>query len=301
MEHDVRFTLSYKGGISEQHEIDLYDIAQALIGFQRSIALTTHLVLNNEIITQAPSLKGAEIRALPAKSGSWEITAGVIITISAGIYKLGTTKNDSPIGHIIYSVYDWLISETLGVHVDYSKSLKQLYEEAKEQSYELKTVKEHQLDSLMEKCNTAIREIHRPIYKTGSAQQASIISNVNGRLIPLTTSLSKNTYEYMNEGFTEEMPELIKGRVSSYNSNTFKGRIYVIEEGRPVAFELSENTRPNRTIRIIVRSLSENALKNYDDEGSLVYCRVLKNKSKAGHLKSYTIIEVSEKPLRDNF
>jgi len=298
MKHDVQFTLSYNGGISDHHEIDLYDVAQALVGFQRSIALTTHLVINSEIITQAPYLKGAEIHALPAVDGSWKITAGVIITLGAAIFKAGTAPKDSPIGHLVYSAYDYAISQSLGVHVDYNKSLGVLYEEANIQGHKLKVIKEHQLDSLMEKCHTAIREIHRPIYKTKSANSATIISNVNGRMVPLGPILSQDTYEYMSEGFTEEVPELIKGRVSSYNSNTFKGRIYVGEEGRPVAFELSENTRSNHIVKIIVRSLSENALKNYDDEGSLVYCRVLKNKSKAGHLKSYKIIEVSDRPLR---
>lgn len=298
MKHNVQFTLSFDGGISDNHEIDLYDVSQALIGFQRSLALTTHLVLNNEIITQSPSLKGAEIHALPAVDGSWKITAGVIVTISAGIFKLGTAPKDSPIGHLIYSAYDYAISQSLGAHVDYDKSIGQLYEQAQQQNLKLKVVKEHQLDSLIEKCHTAIREVHRPIYKTKSADSATIVSNIDNRLVRVGPILSRETYEYMSEDFREEASEIIKGRVSSYNSNTFKGRIYVAEEGRPVAFELAENCRFSQIIKIIVRSLSENALKNYDDEGSLVHCRVLKNKSKAGHLKSYSVIDVSDKPLR---
>lgn len=58
MKYDVSFTLSYEGNSADRHEIDLYDVSQALMGFQRSIALTTHLVLNDKIIQKPHILKG---------------------------------------------------------------------------------------------------------------------------------------------------------------------------------------------------------------------------------------------------
>lgn len=76
---DIQFTLSYQGARSDSHEIDLYDVSQALIGLQRSLALTTHLILNKEIITQSPALKGAYIYALPPEEGSWKLTAAIVI------------------------------------------------------------------------------------------------------------------------------------------------------------------------------------------------------------------------------
>ena len=76
--YDVQFELSYKGNDSDDHEIDMYDVSQALIGFQRSLAITTHLVLNGNVITQAPSLKGAKIYTFPAEEGSWKIHAGIL-------------------------------------------------------------------------------------------------------------------------------------------------------------------------------------------------------------------------------
>jgi hypothetical protein len=122
MNQVIKLTLSYNGEDSDNHQIDLYDVAQALEGFQRSIALTTHLILNGEIITQAPSLKGARVLATPSEEGSWKITA----TVMAGIYALGTAPKDTPIGHIIHSAYDYVVSESLGVHVNYEKTLGQL-------------------------------------------------------------------------------------------------------------------------------------------------------------------------------
>ncbi|WP_455750023.1 DUF7946 domain-containing protein [Rhodobacter capsulatus] len=56
----MEIKLSYTGRTAEAHQLDFYDAAQAMVGFQRSLALTAHLVINGTIITQAPSLKGAK-------------------------------------------------------------------------------------------------------------------------------------------------------------------------------------------------------------------------------------------------
>ncbi|GEM_PF-3603819 len=57
----LEITLSFDGASADDNVLDLYDGAQALVGFQRSLAITTHLIVNGEVITQAPSLKNAQI------------------------------------------------------------------------------------------------------------------------------------------------------------------------------------------------------------------------------------------------
>ena len=127
---DIEITLSFSGSRADQNEINFYDVSQALIGFERSLALTTHLILNGKIITQAPALRGAEILALAPAEGSWKLSA-IILVAATGLYHLGTAPKDTPIGHLIRSGYDYVISEALGFHVDYDKSLGQQYEELK--------------------------------------------------------------------------------------------------------------------------------------------------------------------------
>ena len=74
----VRFTIAFTGNDADENILDLYDISQALVGLQRSLALTTHLILNDEIITQSPALKGARIYSLPAEPGSWKDRKSVV-------------------------------------------------------------------------------------------------------------------------------------------------------------------------------------------------------------------------------
>lgn len=289
MDASINFDLSFGGGVTGRHQIDFYDVSQALIGFQRSLALTTHLVVNGEIITQSPSLKGARIYALPPEEGSWRITAVIL----AGAYAVTTAPMDTPLGHLIHSAYDYVVSESLGFHVDYEKSLGQLYEEHNERQVKVPRVEQYQLDSLVEKCSTAITEIHRPIFKNQSASNAKIRSRMYGEAKDIGGELNIETYQYIREEFESEEPEVIQGRVSSYNNNTFKGRIYVASEGRPISFELAENCRSNQVVQFIVASLSVNAVKDFDSEWSLINCRVFRNTSRSGHLKRYTVVQVS--------
>jgi hypothetical protein len=287
------FTLSYSGENSDARQIDFYDVAYALVGFQRSLALTTHLVLNGEIITQAPSLKGAQVLAQPPDAGSWKITA-VIMT---GLWTIGTAPKDSPVGNLVSSVYDYVISESLGFHVDYGKTLGQQIEEHKAKGVTVPKIEQHKLDSLIEKCTSAITDIHRPIIKTRTASEAIITSRTDNEDVRVGQTLNADTYEYIHEVFSDDVPVVISGRVSSYNNNTFKGRIYVAAEGRPIAFELSEGSRSTTTVRLVVASLSQNAVKNHGNDWSVVHCLVQRNISRSGHLKSYTILQVSHDPF----
>ncbi|MDT4292028.1 hypothetical protein RO575_20895 [Methylomonas sp. MO1] len=296
MHHDpqknIQFTLSFEGNDSDRNLIDYYDVAQALTGFQRSIALTTHLVLNSEIITQAPSLKGAKIYAFPAEQGSWKSTA-VISFIGMGIYNVATLENNSPLGHIVYSLYDYVVSESLGVHVDYNKSLGQLYEEAKKYNIKVKPVTQSQADSLLEKCSTAIGEMHRPIYKNKTAESANIYCTLPDRpKLQINTKLTLESYDFLFETRITEVPEQFFGRVSSYNSNTYKGRVFIPEFGRPVVFELNQHARNQKSISLITSSLSANAVNDYADSNSSIKISAFRNTSRSGHLKSLIIITV---------
>lgn len=287
MNHSAQIdaTLSFAGGSSNQALIDFYDVSQALIGFQRSLALTTHLVLNGEIITQAPSLKGARIFVAPPEYGSWKIPAYIVMG-ATGLYHLGTAPKDTPLGHIVFSVYNYVVSETLGGNVDYNKSLGQIYKEAQKKGLQLKPVTEAQADSLIEKCSTAIKDMHRPIAMTGTASTAAISMSAGSSQIPLSTRLSISTFEFMSETRKSNNSERVVGRISSYNSNTFKGRIYIKNIGRPVGFEIAQQARTKQAVQAVTASLHLNANGMSDRPGALVSMVVFRLESKAGHLKS---------------
>jgi hypothetical protein len=284
---DLEITLSFRGREAENSVIDLYDVSQALIGFERSLALTTHLVLNDQVITQAPSLNGAHILAKPSQTGSWELTA--LVFLGGGLYTLATAPKDSPVGHLIRSAYDYVIAQTLGFHVDYDKSLGQQLEEARSKDSSVKRLSQSRFDSVVEKCDTAIREMHRPIYKSRTATEARLIANLGDTQVPVGPALTYETYEYI--AYTERRTEPLEltGMISSYNINTYKGRVYIPDYGRPIPFELSEAARDISSIVLITSSLDANARKS--NTGSISFV-AFENYSRSKRLKSFYIVEI---------
>lgn len=272
----------------------MYDVAQALIGFQRSLALTTHLVLNGKIITQSPSLKGAKIFSLPPEPGSWKFTA-IVVAAGTGIFNLGTLERTSPLGHLVHSMYDYVVSESLGFHVDYEQSLGQQYENYKKTSppLPLPEIRQSQADSLIEKCSTAIHEMHRPIYMSNSADAATLNVMIDQRSVPLHSTFDLESFDYIHETRKSDVAESFAGRITSYNSNTYKGRIYIHEIGRPVSFELAPLVRGGNEIRLITTSLRSNAMKQFREPGSVISIAGLKNTSRNGKLKTLTIVSVT--------
>ena len=71
--------------------------------------------------------------------------------------------------------------------------------------------------------------MHRPIVASETAAVAEIVSMVDRKEEPLQSPLDRKTYEYVQYSQLIEQPYDFVGRVSSYNLNTFKGRIYFLK------------------------------------------------------------------------
>jgi hypothetical protein len=282
----VDVTLKYAGSVADNNEIDLYDVARGLVGFQRSLALTTHLLVNGEIITQAPSLKGAQIITTTPEPGSWKVTATVVV----GIWAMGTATKDSPFGHLLFSAYDYVVSETMGFHVGFDKALGQQYEE----ELAKKKITKEKMDSLIEKTEGAVSDIHRPIVGSKTASRADLYGLVGtGRARKIGPEFSTFTYDYIAHTIKSKDASKLAGVISSYNSNTYKGRIYCFEEGRPIPFELSDEARRRKDVNIITSSLRANAM-NRADATANVRLTCYRLESSTGRLKALHVTAVEK-------
>jgi hypothetical protein len=285
----AKIELCYVGRAADDHQLDFYDTASALVGFQRSLAITTHALLHGEVITQAPALRNATILIEPPEAGSWKILA----TVTAGLFALGTASKDTPIGNLVRSGYDYVVSETLGFHVDYDKTLGQQYEDVHKAGYQIPILTPARMESVIEKCEVPIRDMHRPIVKSQTAIAASLISvRPEGRAV-LGHQFNLQTYEYMLELRPRLNDTLFEGRVSGYNMNTFKGRIFLGEAERPVSFELGDEARNPVVISAITRSLAYNAGARRSPEG-LIHLRALPLETRTGRLKSLVVLGLAE-------
>jgi hypothetical protein len=280
------FIIHFTGKLADDHLLDFYDAAHALVGFQRSLALTAHLVATGEIITQAPALKEANIYSLPPEEGGWKTKAAVVFgTVVGG---MSVAPHDSVAGNIATSLYDFVLSESMGVHADYNKTIGQLIEEKKKSVPGVAKLTPGKMDSLVEKCEAAITEMHRPIVKSETASTARIISRHNGEEISVGPELTPATYDYIHFTTRSENPFQETGRVSGYDSNTYKGRIYLPRGGRPVPFALGETARKARDVKIVTDNLAENAQGRYAEMRFIAFHDL----SRTGRLKRLLIIEI---------
>ncbi|MAC89991.1 hypothetical protein [Maricaulis sp.] len=279
------FTLSFSGGMADDHQLDFYDAAQAMLGFQRSLALTTHLILNNEVITQAPSLKGARILMQPVQPGSLTVTA-VILGGLYTAYKLGTAPKDTVVGHLVHSAYDYVVSEVLGFHVDFDSTL------GKQIKQHNAVIDSNRLDSLIEKCEPALKDVHRPLVISESADKAVISSTSFAKPKAITSQFTHHSYEHIH--YTRDRPkqERFEGSISGYNVNTYKGRMYVKKLNRPVPFELQGTARTPAHIGRLVDSLQKNA-KNRRDYDANIQVTAWVAESRTGRIKKLFLTDVS--------
>lgn len=275
----IELELKFDGGLADRGLLEFYDAARALAGFQRSLALTTHFAINGEIITQAPYARGFQIFVPPFQEGSWKTKA--MIGIGAAV-TLTSAGRDSPLGHVITSIYDAVLYNTMGFHADYDKTLQQLYSENSNSN-----ISSEKLDSLCEKIENSIADMHRPIVISGTANQAQV-QRCGVSSEPIGPLMSSRTYEYVRQTNREDEETFVDGFVSSYNINTYNGRIYSEQDGRPIPFELTEEARTRTTVGVLTRSQHINGQNRFDHAARIrLHCNKLM--SPTGKIKRLSV------------
>ena len=295
MQEYLRVSLVFDGATAANGVIDFYDVQRALHGFQRTLALVTHLVLNDEIITQAPSLKNAEILAIPPELGSWKFTAIIVTGLGTGMYTLGTASTDTPVGYVVSSLLDYTLNKTFGIELDYKKSIRELINERDMPTGTVPTPE--RLNSLAEKTQNSIIEMHRPIEK-GSARSASIKAVRSGGFVSVGPDMNRATLAAAREIVEGDQVVEILGRISSYNMNTHSGRIYLPAERRTIPFQLSKDSVSRRIDRAISQSLDENVGGMPGDEGNILLEGIF-SKTKGGDISRIIAIN-ARKILKEN-
>lgn len=281
----VDVQLKYEGELAENGQLDFYDAAQALLGFQRSIALTTHFVINGKVITQAPSLKGAEIIIQPPKKGSWIVVA----TVLGGLGYLGTRPKDTPIGHIVTSAYDYVLRRTMGIKVDFDKTIGELLDDKKQRDGIL--LSEGRFDDLAEKCEYAIKEMHRPVVHSQTAERGRLSRIERGQIVPLKTRLTEQTYEALDFERKSNVCRIYEGLVSGYNVNTKKGRFYIKELSRTVPFIIADSYAAPAVASRIARNMER--LASGDLNATLKF-EAFENQSRNGRLRSLIVVQIKD-------
>ena len=295
MDRSVQYSFSFSGRLAEEGIIDFYDIAEAMSGFQRSLALTAHFVVNGKVITQAPALKNVVIYAEIPQLGSWKVITFIGI-LGTGIWHLGTAPKDTVLGNLIVSAYDYVLKESLGINVNFDKTIGQQLEELKSRDINPPRITEDRLDSVIEKCEASIVSMHRPIVRSGTAEKGLIRYETSDRKTG-GENIDSETYNYIRTSTKSDRAQYFYGKISSYNVNTYHGRIYDFRHERTIPFEIEASARSINFISLITASLNANAL-DRKDESSYVILHAFTISSQNDRIKKLIVINIA-RPSRN--
>ena len=110
--------------------------------------------------------------------------------------------------------------------------------------------------------------------------------------------MTQLSYDYISRTVRREEVIEHEGLVSSYNVNTFKGRIYLPLEQRLIPFELGERARNSSNISLITSSLRSNATERRTNNG-LIIMLGQRLESSTGRLKALIVQEISKSQIID--
>lgn len=278
--------ISYEGFSSDIHRIDLYDVSRAMMGIHRSLAITTHLILNKSIISKCTSLKNAEIISLPPEKGSWKMKIAIVLG-SATTAAMVAPQN-SFLGHIVYSAYDYVLSESIGINVDYEKSLGKLSLENKDKKIYIP--EQHILDIVVDKCHNSLIDIHRPIYESKTAKIGQIKAFIGNKEIKFNSHFNQETFEYLTEEIHKDELFSITGRIVGFSATNHSGRISVDGVDRHIPFKLDYEVKTNENFEKIIESLKNSTLKNSTPINVTFDVKVIQTKK--GKIKKYIVKKV---------
>lgn len=293
---DCALSLTYRGSLADRGMLSFYDLAHALSGFERTISITTHLLLNGKVITQSTSAKGFHILVTPPEVGSWKLTA--LVGVGGTLAAFGTAAPDTQFGWLAKSATEYVIQETLGFTPNFDETLGAQIEKyrASEPRHPISNeLSEDRFDSVIEKCEAGIKGLHRPIVFSESAGQATIDFKVAATTGQMDVAIDQETYQYISEVYRAEDIKRYCGIISSYNVNTYRGRIYSHDQERTIPFELSKESRNDPSLRLIGASLNRNVVRQRreEDNANIDICfEVFENTTSTGRVKSLYVVLV---------
>lgn len=230
--HGLR--LRYRGGSADQGTLELYDGTASMHGFAQSLQVATHAYLNDEIVSRATALRGAQFLIKPPKSGS------VLIDLVALIEQYPATAT-SAVSISAPVFYDFL-------KLAYRKACG-LFEEEPETPYVRRQLerKEPFFDELAENLEGSLQRGHRPI--------GNSITGVNlERPRDVLVGFNDDTKDWVNTSDEQPIDQLVTGNVTRFNSITRNGRAYIDQLERIVPFRPDADF-PTSTFSLLTWSL----------------------------------------------
>ncbi|MDQ1196373.1 hypothetical protein [Agrobacterium sp. SORGH_AS 787] len=234
-EISITLKLVFRGGHADEGRLDLYDGADSIFGFAKTLQMATHAFVKDGITKTAPSMKGAKIFMSPPKAGSF--VEVLQVTITDPNFMAGLTT-----GVITNAFYDFLkiaLGRAAGLMFEpETPAIRQRLERD-----------EPFFDELADLLEAPLREGHRTIEESGGT-----ISLERPRSNLLT--FDADTLDWVKTREEDEASTFRLGTVTRFNIISHNGRIYDKTEDRTIPFKAGESLNQS-SILLLSKSLDE--------------------------------------------
>jgi len=217
---EIPLKLKYDVPDSKEGRINLYSGPKSIFGFGKVIQLSTHLILNDEVINRSTAVRNAEFYLLPSKKGSYIQELNIIVLNYPAESLVVSTIAINVLSNHISDAIKWLISSAAGITDSAYVPLEP----------RLGSKLEPHFDDLQVVMDGAILEAHKTVERSGGSV---VLSDANHQEL---VTFNQDTLDYIKETKVSKDHEVIKGHVTRYNVLTGNGRLLDDETGDVIPF-----------------------------------------------------------------
>ncbi|WP_460053015.1 hypothetical protein [Pseudomonas sp. H1_A05] len=264
----INFSIRYHDGSANFNGLNMYYGADSFGGMSEVVALTTHAIVNNEILKQTPSTKGFSLDFKESHEGSFIQKFVLEFTSSDAISVINYLSVEG-----FMELLNFHISSPLGLNpkitIDAAKRWFRSYMEDSEE--------------LLDRLARPLERIHHPV--SGQGYQVTLRKSRTPIL-----SFSESTLDYLTGKEISERSEELIVAVSRFNARTGTGRFIENEDADSVSFSPPKAGIPQRSKRLLANSLR--AL--VDDQFLPVRAEIRRVLSRDGRTKHYLVQGIYE-------
>ncbi|WP_085612064.1 MULTISPECIES: hypothetical protein [unclassified Pseudomonas] len=264
----ITFVIRYHDGASKFHGLNMYYGADSFGGMAEAVALTTHAIVNNEILTQTPSTKGFSLDFKESHEGSYiqkfilEFTDADAIRVveylrPAGFMELMTFHLASPLGL------------NPKIESDVAKRWFRSYMNDSE--------------TLLERLSRPLTRIHHPV--SGQGYQVTLFKSRTPFL-----SFNERTLDYLSGSEVNDRAEELLMGVSRFNARTGTGRFIEDEQSDSISFSPLKAGLTRKAKSLLANSLKDLA----EDRFTQVKVEVRRVMARDGRTKHLILQAVHE-------
>lgn len=217
----VDISIAFQGGSASDNRLDMYDGAAALFGFSKTFLVSTHFLVNEKVIFQAPAATGVRCFLRTSRPGSWEQAIQIVVENKEFLLGVGAAAAKDILKDFTKVVLTHGVGRPARAATKYVRDLLQR--------------KKPEFEVVKEATEGSLRDAHRTIELDGTTTVR--VDSGRERLVVFNADTRRYITDYVREPTSRE----IVGNISSYNVNSRRGRIFDSALGRTVPFVLDKS------------------------------------------------------------